>query len=106
MGVGDSPVLQEKIDKNGQKLSEFLGEKKYMVGDNVVFSDFSIFEMLDGMNYMSNGETFSEYPNLKEYSERMKGLPRFDKYWTDDEICMKRPFRMLHSKFKGSDGST
>ena len=47
--------LQKKIDRNGQKLSEFLGDKKYMVGDNVVFSDFSLFELIDNMNFMSEG---------------------------------------------------
>lgn len=106
VGEGDTPKLQQLIDRNGQKLSEFLGEKKYMVGDNLVFSDFSVFEMIDNMNFMSKGEIFTKYPNLKEYSARIKELPKFDKYWADDEKCFKRPFKMLHSKFLDSNGST
>jgi hypothetical protein len=77
-----------------------------MIGDNIVFSDFCIFELLDGMNFMSNGETFKRHSNLREYFDRMTKLPGFDSYWKDDEKCMKRPFRMLDSKFIGQDGST
>ena len=49
------------IERNAEKLSEFLGEKKYMVGDNVVFSDFCMFEILDGMNFMSKGEALKKH---------------------------------------------
>ena len=62
---GNTPELQKLIERNAEKLSEFLGEKNYMVGDNVVFSDFSIFEMLDAMKFMSNdGDALKKHPNL------------------------------------------
>ena len=94
------------IERNAEKLSEFLGEKKYMVGDNVVFSDFCMFEILDGMNFMSKGEALKKHKNLQDYFERMTKLPGFDEYWKDDEKCNKRPFRMLDSKFIDENGST
>ena len=53
--AGDSEELQKKITENGKLLSDFLGEKKFMVGDNLVFSDFCIFELLESMDWTSHG---------------------------------------------------
>ena len=77
-----------------------------MVGDNVVFSDFCMFEIIDGMNFMSKGEALKNHKNLADYFERMTKLPGFDEYWKDDAKCNKRPFRMLDSKFLDENGST
>ena len=104
--VGDSEELQKKITDNGKLLSDFLGEKKFMVGDDVVFSDFCMFELLEAMDWTSNGECYKTYPNLKEYIDRIKQLPNFKEYWEDDERGQKRPYRSKDSKFFGADGST
>ena len=104
--TGDSPEFQQKVDENAKKLSDFLGEKQFMTGDNLVFSDFTIFELLEGMNWTSKGDTYQKYPNIKAYIDRIKDLPNFKEFWADDEKCIKRPFRLLHSKFIDADGST
>ena len=103
---GDSEELQKKITGNGKLLSDFLGEKKFMVGDNLVFADFCMFELLEAMDWTSHGECYKTYTNLKEYIDRIKELPNFKEYWEDDERGQKRPFRSKDSKFFGADGST
>ena len=96
-GKGDTPELQQLLLTNGKKLLDFLGEKNFMVGDNLVFSDFSLFELIECMEWMSKGDVFNTYPKLKEYCDRIKSLPNFKEYWEDDEKCIKRPYRLLHA---------
>jgi len=48
-----------------------LGEKTYMVGDQLTFVDFSIYELLDHFNHVSKGKTFDDYPNLMQFSQRV-----------------------------------
>ena len=56
-----------------------------MTGETLVFSDFTIFELLEGMNWSSRGDTYIKYPSLKAYTDRIKELPRFKQYYNDDE---------------------
>jgi len=81
-------------------LSRFLGsEKKFIVGDNLTFIDFSIFELLDHMNFCSKGRTLREYGNLRAYFERMEQLPGFKEFWQDDHKCPKASFKPWFAKF-------
>ena len=71
---------------------DFLGEKKFLIGNDVTYIDFTMFELCDLMDFITEGELLGQYPTLKAYSDRVKGLPRVAEYYDDDERCMKRPF--------------
>lgn len=57
-GAGDTLALQTDIDAAASKLASFLGQKEFIAGDEVTFVDFSVFELLDHMNFCSKGRTF------------------------------------------------
>ena len=66
--IGDTPELQAELYAAGQKLSNFLGKKTFIVGDQLTYVDFSMYELLDNLNYLSRGKkTFETYPNLKHF---------------------------------------
>jgi len=89
---GDTPELHEFLNTFAKQISEYLGGKPYSIGTHVTYVDFTVFEVLDLINFVSEGRILSENPNLKSFMQRMEQLPRFDKYWKND--AMKRPFKL------------
>ena len=61
-----------------------------MVGEQLTFVDFSVFELLDHMNFCSHGKTFSKYENLQRFFSRMQQLDGFKEFWAD---CPKASFK-------------
>ena len=47
---------------------EFLGEKKFLVCEDVTYVDFTMFELCELMQFISQGELFRRYPKLEAYS--------------------------------------
>ena len=70
----------------------FLGDKQFLVGDQVTYVDFTLFEMCDLMNWISEGQLFEQNPTLQAYWQRVRDLPGLQEYYNDDSRCMKRPF--------------
>ena len=63
---GNPVRFVQELDVVAQILTNYLGAgKKYAVGEDLTFTDFSYFELLDFMNHYSEGETFGKYPLLK-----------------------------------------
>ena len=77
------------------EVSNFLGDKKFFVGDYFTFADFFVFEQIEHFTFLTDGEILARYPNLGEFHKRVTQLPRFGEYYPSDKF-MKRPF---HSKF-------
>ena len=69
--AGDTPELQADVASAAKRLSAFLDDKKYMVGDQLTFVDFSIYELLDHFNHVSKGKTFDDFPNLGHFFQRV-----------------------------------
>ena len=63
-----------------------------MAGENVTYVDFVMFELCDLMNWLTNGDIYNHYPNLKQYFDRVANLPRLKEFFEDDARCIKRPF--------------
>ncbi len=79
------------IDKT-QPVAAYLGKKSFLMGDNVTYVDFILFELCDFMMWITDGQIFSKYPNLREYFNRVKELPRLREFYLNDAKCIKRPF--------------
>uniref|UniRef100_A0A7S3MRH6 glutathione transferase n=1 Tax=Favella ehrenbergii TaxID=182087 RepID=A0A7S3MRH6_9SPIT len=89
---GDRPAITANLLQKVKPIVNFLGEKKFLVGSDVTYVDFTLFEMCDLMNWISEGQLFEQNPSLERYYQRVKSLPRLSEYYADDERCMKRPF--------------
>jgi len=53
------------MDDFAKKISEYLGSKPYCIGDHLTYVDFTVFEVLDLINFASEDRIFATHPNLK-----------------------------------------
>ena len=92
---GDTPKLQQDLIEESAKLAAFLGaDKLYFTGEQLTYVDFSLFEILDQMMFLSKGKTFIDHENLKNYFNRMEQVSTgFAEFWADDEKCPKKSFK-------------
>ena len=75
--ISITKIIMEKISP----ISKFLGAKKFLVGDQVVYVDFIFFELLDLCDYIMEGMLFEVYTSLKDYFERVKDLKNVRVYF-------------------------
>ena len=69
-----------------------MGSNKFLIGNHVTYVDFTMFELCEMMQWISEGKLFEQYPVLHTYSERVKALPGMKEFYADDHRCIKRPF--------------
>jgi len=72
-------------------ISNILGTKKFILGNEPVEADCAIFGMLAQIVYTGQGSPYEKLineklTNLKEYTVRMK-----EKYWEDWDKCLAQP---------------
>ncbi len=89
---GDRDAITMSLLEKVKPLVAYLGDKKFLVGDNVTYIDFVFFEMIDFMTFISQGDLFTRYPKLAEYHSRVKDLPKLKAFYGNDKKCIKRPF--------------
>jgi len=91
-GSSDVAAIKSIIDSRLPAIQKFLGSKKFLVGDNVTYVDFILFELCDFMMWVTDGQLFTKFPNLKDYFNRVKQLPRLKEFYENDAKCIKRPY--------------
>ena len=83
--TGDTPKLHTDLAEDTGKLVRFLGDKPFMVGEQLTFVDFCMFELIDQMQFLSQGKTLGEHATLQAYFKRVENVsPGFQAYWSDD----------------------
>ena len=96
---GDRVALMTDVNKASAQLATFLGEKTFLAGDKLTFVDFSIFEMLDHFNILTEGQTFREWPNLAAFFDRVKTQDGVDEFYQEDIFCQtKSGFKPWYAK--------
>ena len=58
----------------------------------MTYVDFTMFELCEFMEFISEGQLYQNFPSLKAYADRVKALPKLAEFYADDEKCMKAPF--------------
>ena len=95
MGDEKEQEMHEYLDTLGKTYNDFM-TGPYAAGENLTWIDFTMFELLDQMEFMSGNRMFALYPNLKAHRSNMEKLPRFGEYWANN--AQKRPFKMPGAK--------
>ena len=76
----------------------FLGQKKFLAGDDVVWLDFYLYELIQLMAFM-NPDFKTEYPTLDAYQKNVASLPKVKEYVEDpNSLDNKRQFNNKVSK--------
>ena len=69
-----------------------LGAKDYLIGANVTYVDFVLFEGIESVLKICKDERiFDKYPTLRSFKARMLKLPKFGA-WYSSEACQKANF--------------
>mmetsp|Transcript_23459 Transcript_23459/g.35675 ORF Transcript_23459/g.35675 Transcript_23459/m.35675 type:complete len:253 (+) Transcript_23459:39-797(+) len=76
VGDGDKKKLTDAAIPRFGLIAKELIENKFIIGDRICCADFAFVELVEVMDFISDGEIFKEYPSLKTYRDRVFELPR------------------------------
>merc|ERR1719263_956852 len=79
----DQAALQAKIADKLPPIVKFLGDKKFLVGDNETYMDFYFYEALQMAYHVIQPELFTQFPTLKTYCDSVANLPGLKEYLAD-----------------------
>ena len=89
---GDRAGITANLLMKVKPIVNFLAAKNFLIGENVCYVDFIFFELIELMEFISEGQLLEQNPSLRAYCDRVKGLPKLAEFYADDDKCMKRPF--------------
>ncbi|CEM22076.1 unnamed protein product [Vitrella brassicaformis CCMP3155] len=78
--------------------SDHLADKEWLVGKQITFPDFHLYELLDQTRLMKK-DALDEYGNLKAYCDRFEALPAISSYMKSSRF-MARPVNNRMAGFK------
>mmetsp|Transcript_26877 Transcript_26877/g.25931 ORF Transcript_26877/g.25931 Transcript_26877/m.25931 type:complete len:219 (-) Transcript_26877:77-733(-) len=87
----EKSVCQEYALKEVERLVTYLGDKKFIMGDNLTWLDFYNLEFYEWLNWFTEGAYFKKYPKAEEYAKRLSELPGVKEYRASDKYLAK-PF--------------
>ncbi len=71
-GSGDRAQFMQIVHEKIQPIIKYLGDKKYLTGDQPCFVDFYFFELVQFLIFVSEGSLLESYPSLKVYNDNFK----------------------------------
>jgi glutathione S-transferase len=80
---GEKEAIANACRTNLAQLYEVTGGSTFIAGENLTYLDFAYHELLDVLNWYSDGSFYEEFPNLKAYNERMVALYN-PEYWHEN----------------------
>lgn len=101
VGDGDKPALAERVLPRMETLATWMKERIFAGGDQPSFADFSLVELVELVDFVTEGEIYVAHPQLKEYRDRMFNLPGVREY-CESESCPKLPLNNKVAKIGNS----
>ena len=86
IGSDDKEMCANSAIEGLRPIVEHLGEKPFLCGDKPTLADFQLFEGIEYTNVTCADEaggpcrTYTEFPTLEEYRNRMAELPKLKQY--------------------------
>lgn len=92
-GLCYSPDFFEKIDQSLVdlrpelvKIAKFLGDKHFLIGDQITWPDFILFETLESLNVIRPGYVAETDQRFEAYRGRIAALPQLQKRLTGERL--------------------
>eukprot|EP00571_Detonula_confervacea_P014709 CAMPEP_0172297628 /NCGR_PEP_ID=MMETSP1058-20130122/573_1 /TAXON_ID=83371 /ORGANISM="Detonula confervacea, Strain CCMP 353" /LENGTH=227 /DNA_ID=CAMNT_0013006797 /DNA_START=54 /DNA_END=737 /DNA_ORIENTATION=+ len=76
MGDGNKKALGEAAIPRFALVAKELSNNKFLAGDRLCCADFAFVELIEMMDFISDGEIFKVHQSLKDYRDRMFALPK------------------------------
>ncbi|GFR10616.1 glutathione S-transferase Mu 1 [Trichonephila clavata] len=90
----------KKIPDMMKQWETFLGDQKYLAGDNITYVDFMAYDCFD-MYKLFQKNALDGCPNLQAYQKRMRNLPELQGYFNSPQ-CKLWPIFKPKAHFGGS----
>ena len=71
---GDRDKIDQDCTKRLEPIVKWLGTKDYLMGKDLCYVDFVLFECICVIDFVTEGRVFTDYPTLKPYSDRIKSF--------------------------------
>ena len=102
MGQDKQPII-DKMAALLPNVVKYLGDKKFLAGDEPTYIDFYFSENINLMEFVVGQEQFAQdYPTLAAYNANVKSLPGLKEYW-EDPNCPEKS-RTFNNKSAGING--
>ncbi|KAI1305904.1 Glutathione S-transferase Mu 4 [Halotydeus destructor] len=88
---------REALPGKLEALSNFLGGRKWLAGDNLSYVDFLAYEWLD-VHQLFEANCLDAFPSLLKYKRQFEALPNVEKYMKSDKF-MKWPLNNDQAKW-------
>jgi len=88
---GDKKKAVEEFSEGVARVVTYLGNKKFLIGDYVTCVDFMFYEILELLDYISEGSIYTQNPTLKLYKENVENLEKMQEHMKSDRF-MKKTF--------------
>ena len=79
-GSGDKANLLKIANEKLPQIIKYMGNKKYLTGDQPYWVDFYFFETIQLLIFVSEGQILESFPSLKAYNDNIKELPGLKEY--------------------------
>ena len=96
--TGDAEAIQGAIDAKLPKIVSYLGNKKFLAGNDVTWVDFYFVEVVVLMSKQYDG-LYDKFPTLKTYTESVFGLPKLAEYLAS-EGCKEKTYAFNNKSAK------
>lgn len=96
-GSGDKEAVMKGLESRLPNFSNFLGEKTYLVGDYLTFVDFLFYELLELIDFISEGKSLANFKNLLAYLNNMRNS-EFMKRHKESKRFIEAPFNNKMAK--------
>lgn len=84
------------------KLVKFLGNKRFLIGDQVTYNDFFFYELIETVLNLGFPDVLKTYPSLERYRKNVRSLPGLREYLDDPNARDNvRNFNNESSKING-----
>ena len=93
----ETSVVLDKAWETLKPVSEFLGEKKYLLGDKLWFVDIYLLEFFYLIDALDPEGLVNKYPNLSTLKSNVENLPEI-KDFLESERNIKLPFFGPHAQ--------
>ena len=74
MGEDKAPIMAT-IEAKAPAFVAYLGQNKFLAGNDPTYVDFYFFELLEALNWATDGSILTTYPTFKTYHASFLALP-------------------------------
>ena len=78
--IRERATLAEEVQEPLGRLNTFIGDKKFLTGDELSYVDFLGYEYLDWYREIVQSNVFDDHPNIQRFFKNFEEIPALKNY--------------------------